>query len=337
MGLTNFLKYNNTVPIVISLLLLSAGGAYAAANPDAILSQQQEVTGVDNSYIVNKDLAAYTPTVEITNVIEDAESYTVEYRISTIDIDNYVWKDIMRQERMEVDKTALKGKDLGLYVTGQLKNIIDNQLAYLHDVQEKERKQVSRAVVSTTYGGLIGKLLSDKTEELPGYVPVVAPVVEQNNNVASVAAATPEGQSQGAPSNSSAADTTSAPPQTSSSLTLQVLGNNPANIPLHSSYADLGAVVIDPRSPNLGYYTYQNGNKVDSPIIDTSKPDTFTIEYRATDVDGVVVTATRTVLVAGGASAAEPEVVPAVAAENPATSTPEVVPEVVPEATSTLP
>lgn len=303
----NFLKYNNTVPIVISLLLLSAGGAYAATNPDAILSQQQEVIGVDNSYIVNKDLATYTPTVEITNVVEDADSYTVEYRISTIDIDNYVWKDIMRQEHMVVARAALDGKDLGLYVTAQLKNIIDNQLAYLHDVQEKERTQVSHAVVSTTYGGLIGKLLSDKTETLPGYVPVIVPVVEQNNNVASAAAATSENQPQGAPSNPGTPDTASAPPQTSSSLTLQVLGNNPANIALHSSYSDLGAVVVDPRSPNLGYYTYQNGNRVESPIIDTSKPATFVIEYRATDADGVVVTATRTVLVAGGTPAPEPQ------------------------------
>lgn len=331
MGLANFLKYNNTVPIVVSLLLLSAGGAYAATNPDVILSQRQEVIGVDNSYIVNKDLATYTPTVEITNVVEDADSYTVEYRISTIDIDNYVWKDIMRQERMVVEKTELNGKDLGLYVTGQLKNIIDNQLAYLHNVQEKERKQVSQAVVSITYGGLIGKLLSDKTETLPGYVPVVAPVesVVDSVNVASVAAS----DSGVAQTNGSSVPSTpppSAPSQTSTSLTLQVLGNNPANIPLHSSYADLGAVVIDPRSPNLGYYTYQNGNKVDSPIIDTSKPATFTIEYRATDADGVVVTATRTVLVAGGASAADPEVAPAVAAEIPATSTPEVVPEATP-------
>jgi len=303
----NFLKYNNTVPIVISLLLLSAGGAYAATNPDAILSQQQEVIGVDNSYIVNKDLTTYTPTVEITNVVEDTDTYTVEYRISTIDIDNYVWKDIMRQERMVVEKSALDGKDLGLYVTGQLKNIIDNQLAYLHNVQEKERKQVSRAVVSTTYGGLIGKLLSDKTETLPGYVPVIAPVVEQNNNVASAAAATSDAQPQSTPSSQSTTETPSAPSQTSTSITIQVLGNNPANIALHSSYSDLGAVVVDPRSPNLGYYTYQNGNKVESPIIDTSKPATFVIEYRATDADGVVVTATRTVLVAGGTPAPEPQ------------------------------
>jgi len=304
MGLTNFLKYNNTVPIVVSLLLLSAGGAYAAANPDAILSQQQEVVSVDNTYIVNKDLATYTPMVQITGVTEDAESYTVEYTISSIDIDNYVWKDVTRQERMVVAKAQLDGQDLGLYVTRQLKNVIDNQLSYLHNVQDNERKHVSQKVVSTTYGGLVGKLLDDKTETLPGYVPVVVPApVEQNTQVASVAAAggSPDNTSNPAPS---------APPQTSVSLTLQVLGNNPANIALHSSYSDLGAVVIDPRSPNLGYYTYQNGNKVDSPIIDTSKPDTFTIEYRATDIDGVVVTATRTVLVAGGTPAPEPAALP---------------------------
>lgn len=341
----NFFKYNNTVPIVVSLLLLSAGGAYAATNPDAILSQEQEVVSVDNTYIVNKDLASYTPTVRILSVTEDTENYTLEYTISSIDVDDYVWKDIVRNETMTVAKAELRGGDLGLYVTRQFKNIIDNQLSYLRTVQDNERTRVSRKVVSTTYGGLIGKLLDDTTETLPGYVPVVTPPPQQvdapASNTASVASAdtTPAAQ-QPSPQTQPEAPQ---PQQTSSSLTLQVLGNNPANIALRSSYSDLGAVVIDARNPNLGYYTYQNGNKVDSPIIDTSKPATFIIEYRATDADGVVVTAQRTVLVAGGEPAPTPEPVPVPeetqASSTQSSATPDVSPTPAeePQATSTAP
>lgn len=343
----NFLTYNNVVPISISFLLLSAGGAFAATNPDLVLSRQQKVLTVDNTYIVNKDLSTYTPQVRIIGVTEDANSYTVAYTISTIDIDNYVWKDVAKAEAMTVQKSELNGKDLGVYVTNQFKNIISNQIAFLTLVQQKERKQVSQETVATTYGGLIGKFLDATTETLPGYVPVVTPAAAIDTvGVAGQAASlgsiitTPD-TGNGSPGGASSGASSPVPASssgTSQLLSLQVLGNNPAVLSLNSGYVDLGVVLIDPGSPNLGYYTYVDGKQTSSISLDTSKPAAYNIEYRATDQAGVLVVAHRIVLVGGAAdpggevsfAGATNPVIPAPPASLPPTNptpTPTVSPE----------
>ena len=61
----HFLSYNNAVPIAVSVVILGAGGAFAATDPQAIYSAQQRVVAVDNTYIANKDLSSFTPRVEI--------------------------------------------------------------------------------------------------------------------------------------------------------------------------------------------------------------------------------------------------------------------------------
>ena len=75
---------------------------------------------------------------------------------------------------MTVAKGAIVGRDLGLYVTEQLKQVIDHEIAYLTEVQDIERKQVSQKVVAVAYSGLVGAFLDDRTEVLPGYTPVVS-------------------------------------------------------------------------------------------------------------------------------------------------------------------
>ncbi len=312
MKFLNFFKYNNVVPISISFLLLSAGGAFAAANPDTVLSQQQKTLTVDNTYIANKDLTSYTPQVRITGVTEDAASYSVAYSISTIDIDDYVWKDVVKSENMTVQKSELNGKDLGVYVTNQFKNIISNQIAFLNQVQQKERKQISQQTVATTYGGLVGRFLDSRTETLPGYVPVVAQtpatdvigIAGQSASVGSILSPVDPGNvaSNNPPAttggnNPASGATAAGSSGTSQYLSLQVLGNNPAQIPLNSGYVDLGVVLIDPGNPNLGYYTFVDGKETSSISLDTSKSAAYTIEYRATDQSGVTVVARRVVLV----------------------------------------
>jgi hypothetical protein len=303
MKFLNFLTYNNIVPIAISVMLLGAGGAFAAQNPDAIYSKQQKVLTVDNTYIANKDLASYTPQVRINGVTEDATSYSVSYSISTIDIKDYVWQDIMRDDVMKVSKSELNGRDLGVYVTMQLRNIIDNQLIYLKQVQEKARQQITQQTVATTYGGLVGRFLDATTETLPGYVPVVTPppvqdTLPQPEQSASVATSqpTPEAVVPSTPTAPSPQQVVGA----SALLKLLILGNNPATVELNSTYVDLGVVLIDPGAPNLGYYTYVDGKKVSDVIIDTRKPNTYTVEYKATDQAGTEVVVSRKIIVGSG-------------------------------------
>ena len=287
--LFHFLQYHNAVPIALGLVFLGSGITFAATNPDAIYSTEQEVISIDNTYLVDKDLAAYTPTVEIQGVTEDEEQYYVAYAFNTIDLEDYVWRDVSKEGMLKVSKADLGPyRDLGVYVTEQLKQLISRELARLTETQDFERKQVSQKVVATIYGGLVGKMLNATTETLPGYTPVVTPPVETSSQVASAAGAS--GASSGGSSGGQSA-----------LLSLQVLGNNPARIPVGATYVDLGVVLLDPTNSNLGYHTFVNDVEMVVPQIDTSTSTAHTIEYRATDPNGVKLVARRIVLVGDAA------------------------------------
>lgn len=294
MSLVRFIKYNNTVPIVLGVLFLSFGGALAASPDvrDAVYSETTAVQSIDNTYIAGKNLSSYTPTVQITGVTEDAEYYYVTYTFTTIDVVDYVWRDVVKSETMRVAKAALGNRDLGLYVTEQLKQVIDRNISYLREVQEIERRQVTQKTVATQYSGLIGTLLSDSTDILPGYTPVVVPSTpqaqefsgggQQNSNPSSGFVAGDSTHS-GIPENGSVtisegSDRT--PP------TIQILGNNPARIFVGTTYNDLGAVVTDNVNENLGYTLTLNGRAVLEIQIDTREEGIHTIRYTATDQAG---------------------------------------------------
>jgi len=95
-ALVNFIKYNNLVPITLGVIFLGSGAAFAASDPQAIYNAQQEVVSVDNTYIVGKDLSAYTPRVQITGVTEDGDNYYVSYVIATIDLNGYAGRTCKR-------------------------------------------------------------------------------------------------------------------------------------------------------------------------------------------------------------------------------------------------
>lgn len=172
-----FLQYNNAVPIALTVLVLGGGSAFAATDPAAVYSAQQQVVSIDNTYIANKDLSTYSPQAQITGVTEDTDNYYVAYDFSTIDLVNSTWQDTTKQLTLKVSKDSLAGTDLGLYVAEQLKQNVDAEVERLKNTQEIEKKNVTQKVVATVYGGLIGKMLSASTETIPGYTPVIAPVL----------------------------------------------------------------------------------------------------------------------------------------------------------------
>ena len=170
----SFLSFHNAVPLAAVILTMGAGITFAASNPEAVLSVQETVVSIDNTYIANLDLGSYTPQAQVTAVTEDADNYYVAYSFSTIALADAVWQNTIEEEVLTVSKAMLSpSQDLGTYVTQQLKEKIDQEVAYLKKVQEFERKNVTQKQIATAYGGLIGKLLDNKTETLPGYTPVV--------------------------------------------------------------------------------------------------------------------------------------------------------------------
>ena len=100
----------------------------------------------------------------------------------------------------------------------------------------------------------------------------------------------------------SAASASSTPPTSAPTDTeppvITVNGNNPATITVGSTYGDLGALVTDNVSQNLGIYASVDGRATTTPeliTIDTSTTTIYTILYSATDQAGNTGTATRTV------------------------------------------
>jgi hypothetical protein len=97
---------------------------------------------------------------------------------------------------------------------------------------------------------------------------------------------------------SSSADSSATPP------VLQVNGDNPAVIQVGATYTDLGATIEGPQADlNLGITTYVNGTEVNPVQLDTSTATTDTIDYVATDQNGLTATTTRTVVVVAPDSA----------------------------------
>jgi hypothetical protein len=92
---------------------------------------------------------------------------------------------------------------------------------------------------------------------------------------------------------------------------ITVVGNNPAEILVGDSYADLGATVTDNVSQNIGIHIYQivEGQEVEvqTVTIDTSSAGEHAIIYRATDVAGNVGESTRTVTVLDPSATPEPQ------------------------------
>ncbi|MDP3784687.1 MAG: DUF5011 domain-containing protein, partial [bacterium] len=79
--------------------------------------------------------------------------------------------------------------------------------------------------------------------------------------------------------------------------TITINGNNPAEIEVGRSYADLGVTITDNVNNNLGYKVSVDGVEMTEVQIDTSAAGEHTIIYTATDQAGNTGTATRIVKV----------------------------------------
>ena len=178
-GFVRFLTYNNAVPIAVSFLVLGGATTFAATNPELIVSKEEQVLSIDNTYIAAADFDRFSPTIVILSVTEDDETFYIEYEFTTIALVDYVWQHSVTNEIMEVKKEALGGhRDLGVFVTKQLNEKIKAEKKRLVQTQEIEREQISYKKVATKYSGIVGGMLTDKVTTIDGYEPVVKPAKE---------------------------------------------------------------------------------------------------------------------------------------------------------------
>ncbi len=178
----NLVKYNNAFTVIVIVCFLSFGVTFAASAKarEVVYSAEEILVSSDNSEIISADLEDFDFRVQVGEVTEDENKYYVEYTYDTLAVENGEWKPVEVQKTLSVRKTALEGKDLGLYVAKELGENMDYELSYLGKVQklEKERGE-SEKVVVTEYSGLVGKLLNTKDKIFEGYRPVVVPVKEK--------------------------------------------------------------------------------------------------------------------------------------------------------------
>ncbi|HEX5774402.1 MAG TPA: immunoglobulin-like domain-containing protein [Candidatus Paceibacterota bacterium] len=317
----NFIKYNNTVPIILGVLFLSTS-ATLAASPEvrgSVYASNSQVVKVDNNRIVGVNVDTYPLSVQVTQVLEDDEYYYVRYTLTTLDVMDSIWRDVAIDNTLNVHKLALGERDLGEYVSEQLAEVRENERRRLRETQVIERKLgASNKLVATTYSGLVGRFLSPSEKEFQGYTPVVrskgektvayvdpnrldTPATSPTYDANAKPVVKPPPQPSQPPSSSEPPPSSeptepTQPPSdgtgggTTSGDTappeISVLGDNPARVAVGTAYTDLGVAVVDDQSETIRVEKFLNGTLVTKISINTSAPATYSITYRATDESG---------------------------------------------------
>jgi hypothetical protein len=82
------------------------------------------------------------------------------------------------------------------------------------------------------------------------------------------------------------------------SVTMELIGNNPAEVEVGAMYSDMGARAVGPEEQDLTVHIYMNDEEVEDVAIDTSIAGIYEVVYRAT-YDGDIGEIARTIIVGG--------------------------------------
>ena len=180
--LLHLVQYHNaTTWLLIVGLFFGIGTAFAATDPelrqaaaDTLVSENHTLTKTDNSALLALDMDTFDPELRIHEVVEDDEYYYASYAFTSLALLDGVWQEIEKSDTLTVNKQALAGRDLGLYLADELGELTRQERTYLEEVQALERKKgATRKTVAIDYGGLIGRFLDPEEVEFDGYEPVV--------------------------------------------------------------------------------------------------------------------------------------------------------------------
>lgn len=183
MNIIHFIKYNNTFNIILIILILGGGGAFASDEVrDSVIGETiTAVIGIDNTAILSLDADNFDLKLTIQNITEDANSYYISYAYMTMGIKDNVWQPITIEKTLNVSKERLGIMDLGAYVSVQLGELADYELNRIKEVQFiEESKGAQTQIASITYTGLKGLIFDPEKKELSGYAPVVK---EEKDNI----------------------------------------------------------------------------------------------------------------------------------------------------------
>jgi len=166
-ALLHFIKYNNTFPLLLLGVLVVAGAVLAATGdiPSPLSSQNRSLapktpTPTDTSLLLQQDLGRYHIKVRIENITENATTYQVQYTFNSLDIVDGRWQETKKQKSLVVQKEMLGQRSLTDYLTEQISQVTQQELAYLSEVQAKLFGGDRQKGQPTKYAGLIGKELA---------------------------------------------------------------------------------------------------------------------------------------------------------------------------------
>jgi hypothetical protein len=159
----DFIKYNNAFPIVLSVVILGTGAAFAASPelrqsvfaPSAEDSASVTPKKTDAAKLLSTDIGDFDLALRIDAVTEDAASYHAAYSYTTLEISGGAWKEVRKNGKMDIPKALLGKRDLKSYLVEQIGQVIDREIAYLSEVQATIRTK-SAPEKSKEYASLSG-------------------------------------------------------------------------------------------------------------------------------------------------------------------------------------
>ncbi len=178
-SISEFIKYNNTVPIIAAVLLLGTGAVFAA-NPnvrEALFPTDSGPIGpppkAETGILRATDIQSFDMAFRVDTVKERADSYQVAYSYRTLEVADQAWQAVSKAKVMDVPKALLGKRDLGLYAAEQIGQVMDREIAYLSEVQAGLTAPTTAGDDAGRYSRLAGKALDPEDRGFDGYKPVV--------------------------------------------------------------------------------------------------------------------------------------------------------------------
>lgn len=165
----DFLKYNNAAPFIFLALILGAGTALATSPklrqsvfaPEALVVSATLPVKTDTSRLLKEDLKDFDLVLRIDALTEDTASYYVSYSYRTLEVVDNAWQEVRKKGKMEISRQLLGKRDLKIYLTEQIGQVIDREITYLGEAQRVSRA-TDIAKKSSKYASLVGQDMKKK-------------------------------------------------------------------------------------------------------------------------------------------------------------------------------
>jgi len=301
--LFNFVFYNNGFVLLMLAVFLSSGTAMAANDNvrGALISSEEAVVAIDNSYIIKVNLSTFDFKVKITAVEKDDLNYYVSYDLYTIELVDDVWQKVVKKDVLQINKGQLDGRDVGLYATEELNELLQSTIQKLKEVQEIEKTLgESDKVIERRYKGLVGRFMDSDEVTFRGYNPIIKPPVivvvktpepEFPEEVEEVDLddVLPEEDTDDDTASTTPSEETPIPDVTSPDLRL--IGDALTVLEMSQTYIEVGATAVDDIDGDITSTVIVSGQ------VDTATIGEYTITYSVTDQAGNTSTIDRKVQV----------------------------------------